>query len=90
MCTDQELKHAKILPFLNHSLLLSRSGKTFGALGLETLVSTLSDGCRVEVRLVPPAGTYCCWACGNEALTWDNAMCLTMLYYIVLCSEHQQ
>ena len=35
MCTDQELKYAEILPFLNHSLLLSLSGKTFGALGLE-------------------------------------------------------
>ena len=54
-----------------------------------TLVSTLSHGCRVEVLLVPPAGTYWCRTRGNEVLTWDNAMCLTMFYYIVLCSEHQ-
>ena len=93
MCTDQELKYAKILSFLNHSLLLSHSGKTFGALGLETLshmVSTLSHGCRVEVLLGPPVGTYCCRTHGKEVLTWDNAMCLTMFCYIVLCSEHQQ
>ena len=35
--TDQELKYAKILPLLNHSLFLSLSGNTFGVLGLETL-----------------------------------------------------
>ena len=40
MCTDlmmYELKYTEILPFMNHSLFLSLSGKTFGALGLETL-----------------------------------------------------
>ena len=68
----------------DYSLFLSLSGNTFSALGLETLSHWLVHCVMVvELRFYyvgPPAGTYCCRAHGNEALTWDNAMCLTMFY----------